>query len=186
MSEVFLRQNFISEIHVLTILYLNSARNPVTHFPHQKIGTSYVVCLGSSVHWFMYFCINIDQSARQNIFRIHGYGPLVIKLILFYSFWQDLTYKIKSFTSDIRDTEKQRQTFRKAFKLWSDATNLRINENRYADDKDVDIHISFETGYHSDAYPFDGAGGTLAHAFYPHNNLGKWTNKQNTNLVFPV
>ena len=84
-----------------------------------------------------------------------------------------MTYKIKSFTSDIRDTERQRQTFRKAFKLWSDATNLRINEDRYADDKDIDIHISFETGYHNDAYPFDGAGGTLAHAFYPHNNLGK-------------
>lgn len=98
-----------------------------------------------------------------------------------------MTYKIKSFTSDIRDTEKQRQTFRKAFKLWSDATNLRINEDRYADDKNVDIHISFETGYHSDAYPFDGAGGTLAHAFYPQNNLGtlvkKTKKKYKLNLV---
>lgn len=57
--------------------------------------------------------------------------------------------------------------------MWSSATNLKIKENRYAADKDVDINISFEKGYHNDAYPFDGQGGTLAHAFYPHNNLGE-------------
>lgn len=92
---------------------------------------------------------------------------------LHFFFRQDLTYKIKSFTSDIRDREKQRQIFKKAFDLWSSATNLRIKEDRYAADKNVDIHISFEKGYHSDAYPFDGEGGTLAHAYYPHNNLGE-------------
>ena len=81
-------------------------------------------------------------------------------------FSQELTYKIKSFTSDISDREKQRQIFKQAFDLWSGATNLRIKEDRSSADKDVDIHISFESGYHNDAYPFDGQGGTLAHAFY--------------------
>lgn len=66
--------------------------------------------------------------------------------------------------------------------MWSAASNIRVTENPYASDKDVDIHISFVNGYHEDAYPFDGQGGTLAHAFYPHNNLGKYTNKQ-TNLT---
>lgn len=97
-------------------------------------------------------------------------------------FSQELTYKIKSFTSDISDREKQRQIFKQAFDLWSGATNLRIKEDRSSADKDVDIHISFESGYHNDAYPFDGQGGTLAHAFYPHNNLGEHGFKFNFNF----
>ena len=82
-------------------------------------------------------------------------------------FSQELTYKIKSFTSDIRDREKQRQIFKQAFDLWSGPTNLRIKEDRSSADKDVDIQISFEIGCHNDDYPFDGPGGVLAHAFYP-------------------
>ena len=75
----------------------------------------------------------------------------------------------------IRDREKQRQIFKQAFDLWSGATNLRIKEDRSSADKDVDIQISFEIGYHDDDYPFDGQGGVLAHAFYPpaDNNSGE-------------
>ena len=88
-------------------------------------------------------------------------------------FSQELRYKIKSFTPDIRDEEKQRQIFNKSFDLWSAATNLRIKEDRSS--ADVDIQISFEIGYHNDDDPFDGPGGVLAHAFYPRadNNLGE-------------
>ncbi|XP_068684571.1 uncharacterized protein [Montipora foliosa] len=89
------------------------------------------------------------------------------------SYWQkkDLTYRIKSFTNDLSQGE-QRQIFKKSFDLWSKATNLRIKEDSQLADKDVDILIKFDGGHHGDAYPFDGQGGTLAHAFYPHNNLG--------------
>lgn len=83
-----------------------------------------------------------------------------------------LTYKINSFTRGISEA-KQREIFKKSFDLWSGASNMKIKEaNKYAEDKDVDIQIHFHTANHGDGYPFDGEGGTLAHAFYPHHNQG--------------
>lgn len=88
-------------------------------------------------------------------------------------FLQKLTYKINSFTRDISEA-KQREIFKKSFDLWSGASNMKIKEaNKYAEDKDVDIQIHFHTANHGDGYPFDGEGGTLAHAFYPHHNQGE-------------
>lgn len=53
--------------------------------------------------------------------------------------------------------------------MWQEASQLNFRETR---DKTADILINFRKGYHSDGYPFDGRGGTLAHAFYPHTNTG--------------
>ena len=69
--------------------------------------------------------------------------------------------------------DDQRKIFKKAFDQWAAVTPLNIREAYDKKDEDVDILISFVPGYHQDAYPFDGQGGTLAHAYYPHNNLGK-------------
>ena len=56
---------------------------------------------------------------------------------------------------------------------WDEASALTIREaDPSIPDNKVDILISFVEGYHGDPYAFDGTGGTLAHAFYPHNNQG--------------
>ncbi|KAL7870053.1 hypothetical protein AOLI_G00140410 [Acnodon oligacanthus] len=52
-----------------------------------------------------------------------------------------------------------------ALKVWSDNTNLQFNEAGQANQ--ADIKISFAHSIHDDGYPFDGKGGTLAHAFFP-------------------
>lgn len=54
-----------------------------------------------------------------------------------------------------------------AFKVWGDSTNLQFNEVSKKDANQAEIRISFEHSIHDDGYPFDGRGGTLAHAFFP-------------------
>lgn len=53
--------------------------------------------------------------------------------------------------------------------MWSRNSELKFTESR---DKDADILFKFIRGNHKDGYPFDGKGGVLAHAFYPHHNKG--------------
>nr|XP_054774004.1 interstitial collagenase-like [Lytechinus pictus] len=51
-----------------------------------------------------------------------------------------------------------------ALQFWEDASALDITEGTGSD---AEIQVSFEEGAHGDNGPFDGPGGTLAHAFYP-------------------
>lgn len=52
-----------------------------------------------------------------------------------------------------------------AFGLWSKYSGLRF---RRVFQPDADILVAFGSGYHGDAFPFDGPGNVLAHAFYPY------------------
>ncbi|XP_077068940.1 matrix metalloproteinase-25-like [Siphateles boraxobius] len=57
-----------------------------------------------------------------------------------------------------------------ALRAWSDVTHLRfhgIRPSPYDPSPQTDIKVTFASGYHEDGYPFDGKGGTLAHAFFP-------------------
>lgn len=67
------------------------------------------------------------------------------------------------------DADVIRKVMREAMFIWSRRANIGFKE---VDDDDPDIWVKFLTYYHDDPYPFDGEGGTLAHAFYPHNNEG--------------
>lgn len=58
-----------------------------------------------------------------------------------------------------------RNTIHRALYEWGQYTPLTFTEVSVI--SDADIKISFQKGNHSDGYPFDSKGGTLAHAFYP-------------------
>ena len=51
-----------------------------------------------------------------------------------------------------------------ALKVWSDIAPLNFHE---VAGSDADIQIDFTKADHDDGYPFDGPGGTVAHAFFP-------------------
>ena len=89
---------------------------------------------------------------------------------------QDLTFRIISHTSDL-PVRTQESILRKMIQKWADASALTIREQKLQDypdvpDDKVDILIRFVRRYHGDPYAFDGTGGTLAHAYYPHNGKG--------------
>ncbi|KAI5102994.1 matrix metalloproteinase-25-like, partial [Silurus meridionalis] len=54
-----------------------------------------------------------------------------------------------------------------ALKVWSNSTNLEFVSVPINEADRAEIRISFERSLHDDGYPFDGKGGTLAHAFFP-------------------
>lgn len=51
-----------------------------------------------------------------------------------------------------------------ALKVWSDIAPLNFHE---VAGNEADIQIDFTKADHNDGYPFDGPGGTVAHAFFP-------------------
>ncbi|KAM9321160.1 uncharacterized protein PAF06_005716 [Gastrophryne carolinensis] len=81
---------------------------------------------------------------------------------------RELTYRIENYTPDMPAAEVD-AAIQRAFKVWSDVTPLTFTRiyNSVAD-----IEISFAAQVHNDYYPFDGAHGTLAHAFAPGNGIG--------------
>ena len=63
-----------------------------------------------------------------------------------------------------------RSEISRALTVWSRVTPLTFEYRRPVrgpSQDHVDIDIKFEVGDHGDADPFDGLGGTLAHAFFP-------------------
>ena len=92
------------------------------------------------------------------------------QLLYFTSPLQLLTYRILNFTKDGIPDSVQRRIFYKSFHLWQSAAGIDIRECDQC--READILISFVQRRHVDRYPFDGQGGTLAHAFYPLSNKG--------------
>lgn len=54
-----------------------------------------------------------------------------------------------------------------ALTIWGTESGLKFQETGSQGLTEPDILINFARAYHQDSYPFDGQGGTLAHAFFP-------------------
>ncbi|XP_054013663.1 matrix metalloproteinase-14 isoform X4 [Hylaeus anthracinus] len=74
-----------------------------------------------------------------------------------------LTYKISKYPRNLPQ-HKVDTELNKAFKVWSEYTDLTFIQKKSGQ---VHIEIRFEKGEHGDGDPFDGPGGTLAHAYFP-------------------
>ncbi|WOK96382.1 metalloendoproteinase 2-MMP [Canna indica] len=77
----------------------------------------------------------------------------------------ELRYAITSTSAVSIDISTLKAVFARAFARWSAVTTLNFTETE--SELDADITIGFYNGSHGDEEPFDGALGTLAHAFSP-------------------
>ncbi|NXA82017.1 MMP3 protein, partial [Thryothorus ludovicianus] len=103
---------------------------------------------------------------------------------------QVLTYRIVNYTPDLHPADVN-AAIKKALSVWSSVTPLRFIKK---DRGDADIMISFAARGHNDFIPFDGPGGSLAHAYAPGKDFGgdahfdedeMWTKStEGTNLFY--
>ncbi|OCT96145.1 matrix metalloproteinase-18-like [Xenopus laevis] len=109
--------------------------------------------------------VEVMQKPRCGVYDVGQYSTIPKS-----STWQkkDLTYRILNFTPDLPQADVE-TAMQKAFKVWSDVTPLTFTRLY---NEASDIEISFAAGDHRDNSPFDGSGGTLAHAFQPGNGIG--------------
>lgn len=74
-----------------------------------------------------------------------------------------LTYRISKYPALLNPSDVDIE-IANAFQVWSKYTDLTFTPKK---SNPVHIEIRFEKGEHGDGDPFDGPGGTLAHAYFP-------------------
>lgn len=80
----------------------------------------------------------------------------------------EITYRVTDYTPDMSQSEVD-AALAKALRLYSDVTPLQFRQIHAGT---ADIMVMFKAGSHGDFHPFDGANGTLAHAFSPGEGHG--------------
>lgn len=76
--------------------------------------------------------------------------------------------RVNSFPQgSVLSQETVRTLMHHALTTWGTESDLRFQEVGSQGPTEPDILIDFARSYHQDSYPFDGQGGTLAHAFFP-------------------
>lgn len=93
-------------------------------------------------------------------------------MLLSYPLFCPLSFRVRTFPKESHlghDTVRALMYY--ALKVWSDITPLNFHE---VAGNNADIQIDFSKADHNDGYPFDGPGGTVAHAFFPgdHHTAG--------------
>ena len=99
--------------------------------------------------------VGSDRVGRRRRFALQG------------SRWKvkTLTYKISKYPTKRGLTrEEVDREIHAALSVWSNVTQLEFVKKTSGP---VHIDVRFEDGEHRDGDPFDGAGGTLAHAYFP-------------------
>nr|XP_008122839.1 PREDICTED: matrix metalloproteinase-15 [Anolis carolinensis] len=81
-----------------------------------------------------------------------------------------LTFSIQNHTEKLGRSASQ-EAIRRAFRVWEEATPLSFREVSFSG-TEADLVVLFASGFHGDSSPFDGAGGFLAHAFFPGPGMG--------------
>ncbi|UJR26222.1 hypothetical protein I4U23_007565 [Adineta vaga] len=75
-----------------------------------------------------------------------------------------LTYSLRSFPTEINEADTNR-IIREAFDAW--LVHIPLEIKQVCSTCQADFVLDFARAQHTDTYPFDGVGGTLAHAFFP-------------------
>ncbi|XP_038548361.1 collagenase 3-like [Micropterus salmoides] len=109
--------------------------------------------------------IEVMKAPRCGVTDISRYGHFPGK-----PKWEKrlITYRITQYTPDLTQNQVDK-TIAQAFQLYSDVIPLDFKQVYSGT---ADIMILFKGGYHGDFYPFDGAGGVLAHANSPGQGEG--------------
>lgn len=76
----------------------------------------------------------------------------------------ELSYRISKYPRRVKDRAAVDKEISRAFKMWADVSPLTFTHKKSGP---VNIDIQFVRGEHGDGDPFNGPGGTLAHAFFP-------------------
>ncbi|KAI4461525.1 matrix metalloproteinase [Holotrichia oblita] len=77
---------------------------------------------------------------------------------------RNITYYIANWPHSIGE-DKMKKDIKLALATWGKYGRLRFEE---VNGPHADIVVAFGREYHGDNFPFDGSGGILAHAFFPH------------------
>ncbi|XP_056297989.1 matrix metallopeptidase 30 isoform X2 [Pseudoliparis swirei] len=109
--------------------------------------------------------VEVMKAPRCGVSDISRYGHFDGK-----PRWEkrQLTYRITQYTKDLTQSQVD-AVIAEAFQLYSDVIPLDFKQ---INSGTADIIILFKGGYHGDFYPFDGAGGVLAHANSPGQRQG--------------
>eukprot|EP00092_Neocalanus_flemingeri_P049169 GFUD01056418.1.p1 GENE.GFUD01056418.1~~GFUD01056418.1.p1 ORF type:complete len:294 (+),score=70.45 GFUD01056418.1:109-990(+) len=110
----------------------------------------------------------VDKVTRKKMNTPRcGVSDVIANFVLEGSKWQkqELTFSILNYPTTSRLSNKDvDRAVEKAFSIWQKGSNLVFKRNNFGT---ADIEISFGKYDHGDDQPFDGQGGTLAHAFFP-------------------
>ncbi|RXN12546.1 matrix metallo ase-17-like protein [Labeo rohita] len=79
---------------------------------------------------------------------------------------RNINWRLRSYPASSKlSREMIRSLVYYALRVWADPTLLEFHEVRGPEG--ADLQIDFLHGPHGDGYPFDGAGGSVGHAFFP-------------------